>query len=310
MKDYYSILGLSENASESEIKKAYRELSKQYHPDVNPEGGEKFKEIAEAYDVLSNPEKKSRWESEKNGFGGFAGFEDIFNMFNFGGGQQRRPTVPEKLIEITIGALKSYYGGEITVNYHRNIECGGCSGTGGDKHSCGTCHGNGFVIQTIGGGFFQQQFRSTCPSCKGTGNIIIKPCNICSGSGTNPEQKEVKINIPRNVDEGQFFRLSGLGDFINNMYGNLLIKVKIEPENGFEKSGDDLIYTKYYNLEDLTNEIVVIPHPDGDITITIPETFDTLTPMRVKGKGYISDRRGDLYVKNVVRFKRSNQQSS
>ena len=304
MKDYYNILGLNENASETEIKKAYRELSKQYHPDVNPDGGEKFKEIAEAYDVLTNPDKKSRWESEKNGFGGFGNFDEFFNMFNFGN-QSRRPTVPEKIIEVSIGALKSYSGGEIKITYSRNIECGGCKGSGGDKRICATCQGNGFVVQTISGGFFQQQFRSTCPSCKGTGNIVIKPCNSCSGSGNNPETKEININIPTNVDEGQFFRLPNLGDFMHGMYGNLLIKVKIEPEGGFEKAGDDLIYTKYYNLEQLNESNITIPHPDGEITITMPELFDTSTPMRVRGKGYKGNRNGDLYVKNVVKFKRN-----
>jgi molecular chaperone DnaJ len=303
MKDYYNILGINNNASEEDIKRAYRKLSKEFHPDINPDGGDRFKEIAEAYDVLTDPQKKQKWEMEKNGgFNGFGGFDDFFDqMFNRG---NRQPQVPDKVINVNIGVIDSYRGKTVEIKYQRNIECSSCNSSGGDTETCGTCQGQGFFVQTIGGGFFQQTIRQTCPSCGGRGKIVIRPCSSCSGRSVKQEIKTIKFEIPVGIDSGQFIRMTNLGDFSNGVYGNLLIKVDIVEQDGFIMSGIDLIYRKEFDLESLSYDKFTIPHPDGELSITMPETFDTTKPLRVKNKGFKSHGIGDLYVDCVVKFKR------
>jgi|688.fasta_scaffold361193_1 molecular chaperone DnaJ len=312
MKDYYGILGVSKETSADEIKKAYRKLSKQFHPDVNPEGAERFKEIAEAYDVLSNPDKKQKYDNPaSNMFGGDASIEDLlrhmgFNRNPFGG--QRRPSAPEKIITLDITALDSFRGSTQQINYKRDIACNTCGGSGGDRNGCGTCGGVGYRMRQMGQSPFQQIIQETCSSCVGRGYTITNACTSCIGKGTQGEFKSMNITLQHGIDDGEFYRVESAGDFHNGVYGNLLLKVRMKKDTSWEKVGDDLIYNNFLTYDDLTNESCEVPHPDGNIVVKYPELFDTLTPMRVRGKGYRRERIGDLYIKNIVRFKREKKE--
>jgi molecular chaperone DnaJ len=312
MKDYYGILGVSKETSADEIKKAYRKLSKQFHPDVNPEGAERFKEIAEAYDVLSNPDKKQKYDNPaSNMFGGDASIEDLlrhmgFNRNPFGG--QRRPSAPEKIITLDITALDSFRGSTQQINYKRDIACNTCGGSGGDRTGCGTCGGVGYRMRQMGQSPFQQIIQETCSSCVGRGYTITNACTSCIGKGTQGEFKSMNITLQHGIDDGEFYRVESAGDFHNGVYGNLLLKVRMKKDTSWEKVGDDLIYNNFLTYDDLTNESCEVPHPDGNIVVKYPELFDTLTPMRVRGKGYRRERIGDLYIKNIVRFKREKKE--
>jgi molecular chaperone DnaJ len=291
MKDYYSILEVTEDASDEEIKKQYRKLSKKYHPDVNPDGGDKFKDIAEAYDVLSDPKKKSNWLNQKNNPFQGTEFEDFFkNMFNGGVPPNpftNRPKNPDKVIKLTVTPVESFNGIEKEISFRRNIGCDGCGGSGGDHQHCTQCHGAGVLIQIVGSGFFQQQVRRTCPSCQGRGYIITKYCNSCSGVGTKSNFESFKINLPKGVDDGQFFKIPEKGDFNNGFYGDL------------QKIGNDLIYNLNLGYKNLLVDHFMIPHPGGELKVPSPELIDTTRPLRLKGKGYPG---GDMYIKLNVRF--------
>lgn len=310
-KDYYNILGVDRNSTQDEIKKAYRKLSKQFHPDVNPDGAERFKEIAEAYDTLSDPDKKSRYDNPVNNMFGGGGFDmnefaEMFGFNPFGGQQRPRQGAPEKIIALSIFPEESFLGTRKNVTYQRQKPCYSCSGSGGDRETCGTCKGQGFFMQTQGNGFFNTVIRRECPSCKAKGSILIKPCFECSGVGTKTEYKTVEVKLSHNVDSGDFIRVPNGGDYINGTFGNLLIKIQMERNELWEKSTEDLIYNKVYTtVEEMMEDEISVPHPSGEIKIKKPETLDTSIPLRVKNKGYISaSRHGDLFVKQTVKIKR------
>jgi DnaJ-class molecular chaperone len=303
MEDFYQILGVSENASQDEIKKAYRKLAVEHHPD---KGGDenKFKKISEAYDTIGDQNKRTQYDNQKRnpfanmGGGGFNPFEDMFNQMH----TQRKRAVPDKIIEVVVGAVESYKGGEKNITYTRNHNCGGCNGSGGERINCTTCGGQGVITQQIGTGLFTQIIRQSCGSCGGRGFSYKTTCGTCHGSTTTSSVETISIKLPNGIDEGQFLRVQGKGDYKDGMYGNLVVKVKIVPENNFEKSMDDLIYNAYFDLNSLKQDSVKVPHPLGEISIKLPGEFDTSKPLRVKSKGYHG--RGDLYIKLFVKFKR------
>jgi DnaJ-class molecular chaperone len=303
MEDFYQILGVSENASQDEIKKAYRKLAVEHHPD---KGGDenKFKKISEAYDTIGDQNKRTQYDNQKRnpfanmGGGGFNPFEDMFNQMH----TQRKRAVPDKIIEVVVGAVESYKGGEKNITYTRNHNCGGCNGSGGERINCTTCGGQGVITQQIGTGLFTQIIRQSCGSCGGRGFSYKTTCGTCHGSTTTSSVETISIKLPNGIDEGQFLRVQGKGDYKDGMYGNLVVKVKIVPENNFEKSMDDLIYNAYFDLNSLKQDSVKVPHPLGEISIKLPGEFDTSKPLRVKNKGYHG--RGDLYIKLFVKFKR------
>lgn len=318
MKNYYDILGISKDASADEIKKAYRNLSKKYHPDVNPDGEEQFKNIAEAYDVLSDPQKKQTYDiggdpNGRNQFGGGMGFEDFLRNMGFNGNPfengnpsfKRKPTAPDKIINVDVTPIESYMAPSKTITYRRNVECGGCNGSGGDKQTCNTCKGSGMITQVMGSGFFQQVVQSHCPTCKGRGTFIVRACNSCNATGTVGEMKTITVDIHHGVDDGEFYRLENAGDYHNGTYGNLLLKIRLVPEPLWEKMGDDLVYHNIVDYQGLMAESFEVPHPAGKISIKYPDQFDTSSPLRIKGKGYKKSRVGDMYVKNFVKFKKS-----
>jgi molecular chaperone DnaJ len=304
MEDFYQILGVNQNASQDEIKKAYRKLAVEHHPD---KGGDenKFKKISEAYDTIGDENKRSQYDNQKRnpfanmGGGGFNPFEDMFNQMH----TQRRRSVPDKVIEVIIGALESYNGSDKTINYVRESKCGGCNGNGGERINCTTCNGEGFILQRIGTGLFVQVMRQTCGSCGGNGFTYKSTCGTCHGKTTVKTNETVSVKLPHGVDDGQFLRLQDKGDYKDGMYGNLVLRIKVREENNFDKSGDDLIYNAYFNLNELSKDTLDISHPQGNLSIKLPKTFDTSKPLRVKSKGYHS--RGDLFIKLFVKFDRS-----
>lgn len=303
MEDYYQILGVNQNATQDEIKKSYRKLAVEHHPD---KGGDenKFKKISEAYDTLGDETKRSQYDNQQRnpfagmGGGGFNPFEDMFSQMR----SQRKRAVPDKIVEIIVGAVESYNGSEKNITYSRKHNCAGCNGTGGEKINCSSCGGNGFITQQIGTGLFTQIIRQNCNYCEGRGFSYKTTCGTCHGSTTTSSTETISIKLPNGIDEGQFIRIQGKGDFKDGMYGNLVVKVKIVPENNFEKSMNDLIYNAYFDLESLKLENITVPHPLGDISIKLPSEFDTSKPLRVKSKGYGGI--GDLYIKLFVKFKR------
>ena len=312
-------MGVSKDASQDEVKKAYRNLSKKYHPDVNPDGESQFKDVAEAYSILSDPQKKQLYDrgGDPNGrspFGqGGGDFEDFLRNMGFNGNPfqdggpsfRRKPSAPDKIISVDITPTESYLMPKKTITYRREVECEGCHGSGGDKQSCNTCKGTGTITQVMGSGFFQQVVQGACPTCKGRGFFIVKACHSCNANGTQGEMKTITIDIHHGVDDGEFYRIENAGDYVNGTYGNLLLKIRMISEPLWEKMGDDLIYHNIIDYQGLKADTFEVPHPDGKISIKYPDAFDTISPLRIKGKGYKRNRVGDLYVKNFVKFKKS-----
>jgi molecular chaperone DnaJ len=310
MKNYYEILGIKENSSQEEIKKVYRKLAIQHHPD---KGGDEsmFKEINEAYENIGDPQKRSQYDqNRKNPFfgrrNGGPSFDDIFSTMFGGGGDnfaQRKPQAPQKIVKLKITPIESYLGVEKNIFYVREVGCQGCNGSGGEQQMCNGCGGNGFKVKTFGTGFMVQQVRTTCEVCAGRKYTLIHKCYFCNGKGTKSESTELKIKIPVGIDSGQFLQMEGYGDFVNGMVGNLLLKIEVEPANGFEKLGNDLIYNLYLNLDEIQNKTFLIPHPSGDLNLKAPKIVDTSKPLRLNSKGYNG---GDMYVKIHLRFEHIN----
>lgn len=309
MSNYYEILGVSKDATQEEIKKAYRKLAIQYHPDKNPEGGEKFKEIAEAYETLGDEAKRKQYDSGggKNPFGGNGmSYEDFINQM-FGGrgnpfsGGQRRKQAPDKIIKVQITPIESFKGVEKKIQYIKENKCDTCNGGGGDQQRCSGCNGSGFQVKSFGTGFMTQQIRTACPICAGRGYTLIHKCYNCNGNGVKSTSHEVNIKLPVGVDSGQYLKLTDLGDFRNGEYGDLVIQIEVISQDGFEKINNDLVYNLFLNLEEVQRDKFVIPHPDGDLVMQALKTFDTSKPLRLRGKGYPG---GDMFVKLNVKFDR------
>lgn len=307
MDNLYNTLGVKDNATQEEIKKAYRKLAIKHHPD---KGGNEdtFKKVNEAYGILSDDDKRSQYDNRNNNpfggnpFGGQGGGHDPFGDFFRGFTQRRKkPTAPETIVNVDVGAVESYLGSEKIITYTKKDKCDTCDGSGGEKNKCGICEGEGFRTVRVGSGLFSQVVRQTCNSCNGEGYIFKKRCGTCNGFMVKTVNETVKIKLPVGIDNGQFLRLQGKGDYFKGMYGNLVIKVNLKPEKGFDKNGDSLIYDAVFDKDDLNKDNYIIPHPSGELVVTMPKTFDTLKPLRVKSKGYNG---GDLYVNLIVRFKR------
>jgi molecular chaperone DnaJ len=301
MENYYEILGVTENASPDEIKKTYRKLAMEHHPD---KGGneEKFKKISEAYDILGDENKRKSYDNQRrNPFGSSNSiFDDLFNQF----GAKPQQVVPDKVIDINVGVLDSYFSNEKTINYERKHMCDSCSGSGGEKIGCSGCGGSGYHSVVMGSGLFKQIFRQPCNQCRGSGQIFKKVCGSCKGESTIKKMDSIKIKIPHNTGDGQFFKLQNKGDFSNGSYGNLILRVHIVGQDNFEKIDNNLIYTKYLSYSDLSKSELEIPHPSGKISIKLPEEFDSSKPLRIKNKGFQSDNLGDLIVNLIVKFNR------
>jgi molecular chaperone DnaJ len=299
-ESYYDILGVKETSTQDEIKKAYRKLAKENHPDS---GGneENFKKISQAYDTLSDDKKKMEYDHQKqNPFGG--GFGDIFSsMFNRNSKAKNKPITT---ITINVGAIESYIGGKKNISFQRRTMCEPCNGKGGDKITCPSCKGQGGFVRNVNNGFFVQMVQMECNACKGSGQIITNACFSCQGSGSKSEIKTIDIQLPHGVDNGQFLRLQDIGDYSNGVFGDLVVRVNLTPEKNFDKIGNNLVYNCYLNLDNLKSGLLTVPHPDGELSIKMPNEVDTSKPLRVKSKGYKVDTVGDLILNQFVKFKR------
>ena len=305
MKDYYKILEVEEKATDEDIKKSYRSLSKKYHPDINPDGSEKFKEIAEAYEVLGDKTKRVQYDNSKNNPYNGTQFENIFSQMFAGNNpnfrQHRRKSAPDKIIKVQITPIESYLGQEKTIQYFKDNHCNICNGSGGEQQGCNSCGGSGFQIKTFGTGFMVQQVRTACQTCGGRGYTLIHKCYSCEGRGVKSATHEIRIKIPVGIDNGQYVKLGDLGDFRNGEYGDLVIQIELISNDGFEKIDNDLIYNLFLNLDEIQKDKYVVPHPDGDLSVNAPKVFDTSKPLRLRGKGYNG---GEMYVKLNVKFER------
>jgi molecular chaperone DnaJ len=308
MNNYYEILGVSKDATQEDIKRAYRKLAVQYHPDKNPDGAEKFKEIATAYETIGDETKRQEYNNLLNNpfnGGGGVSYEDLINrMFNANRGNnpdngRRRKSAPDKVVKVQITPIESYMGSEKSIKYMKDNKCDVCSGSGGEQQNCGTCGGVGFQIKTFGTGFMVQQIRTSCPTCAGRGYTLVHRCYSCHGNGVKSTANEVNIKLPVGVDSGQYLKLVDLGDFRNGEYGDLVVQIEVIPYDGFEKINNDLIYNLFLNLEEAQEDKFKVPHPDGELMMTASKTFDTSKPLRMRGKGY---QGGDMYVKLHVKF--------
>ncbi len=337
-RDYYEVLGVDKDASQDEIKKAYRNLARQYHPDVNKEEGAeaKFIEVQEAYDTLNDAQKKAQYDQfghagAQAGFGGGAGgytgtggfggqgfgdFGDIFDMF-FGGsgrGRSRNPNAPRQGADLqynmTIEFTEAIFGKETTITIPREEDCDTCQGTGakaGTKpETCSNCRGTGQEEVVQNTPFGRIVNRRVCSVCDGTGKIIKDPCETCSGSGRVRNRKKIKIKIPAGVDTGSQIRVSGEGEAGTNggPAGDLFIVIHVKQHKYFKREGNDIFYKLDISFAQATlGDEVEVPTVDGNIKLKIPAGTQTGTSFRMRNKGVPrirSSGRGDQYVKVTV----------
>lgn len=305
MENFYDVLGVSETSTQDEIKKAYRKKAVESHPD---KGGDEevFKKISEAYDVLGDETKRQQYDSNRNNpFGGFDG--DPFNMFHdfFNNVKQNRPRkAPDKVVELNIGVLDSFNGKNVDINFNRKINCNTCGGQGGERVSCSKCGGSGRITHRVGNSFFSNIMQTPCDSCQGKGFNLKNVCYSCAGEGKNNEMKTININLPHGITDGQMIKAKQMGDYHEGGFGDIIFKIKVNPQDGFEKVNNDLVYNYQMSLEDFNKEYIEVNHPSGPLSVKLPEEVDTTKPLRVKGKGFRNEGIGDFYLKMFVRHKR------
>ena len=327
-RDYYEVLGVQKGATQAEIKKAYFKLAKQYHPDVNKEPGaeEKFKEINEAYETLSDEQKRARYDqygfddptqgfggagAGAGGFSGFGGFEDIFSQFFGGGARRQSSTGPrqgrdvEKSMSITFE--EAVYGTKKRVRLSVDDDCIQCGGTGAESKAdlkiCPKCQGRGRVIiqqRTI---FGYSQTETACPDCKGTGKIITKKCKACGGKGRVRTTKDVDINIPAGMQTGMTLRMPGYGEsgYNGGPSGDLYISFVCGEHPDFKREGQDIILNIPLSFTQAAlGDTIKVPTIDGDVELKIPAGTQHGTSLRLRGRGTKNPKggsgRGDQYV--------------
>ncbi|HFC53350.1 MAG TPA: molecular chaperone DnaJ [Gammaproteobacteria bacterium] len=325
-RDYYQILGVERNASEAEIKKAFKRLAMKYHPDRNPDdkrAEEKFKEAKEAYDVLSDSQKRAAYDQfghagvdASMGGGGFhtggGSFSDIFgdvfgDIFGGGGrGESRAYRGADLRYKLELGLEDAVRGTTVKIRYPVTVECGSCGGSGAragsTPSSCPTCGGQGQV--RIQQGFFSVQ--QTCPRCHGRGQIVTDPCPACHGEGKVQENKVLSVKVPPGVDEGDRIRLTGEGEAGENggPAGDLYVQIHIRPHPIFQRRDNDL-YCEVpisFTTAALGGELEV-PTLDGNVMLKIPAETQSGRQFRLRGKGVKPVRggpTGDLICKVVI----------
>lgn len=338
-RDYYEVLGVDKTAGEDEIKKAYRKLAIKYHPDKNPgdkEAEEKFKEAAEAYDVLSNKEKRDRYDrfghagmsGAAGGAGGFSGggfsMEDIFSQFGdifgghfgggfsgfgggFGGGRGRRVQKGSDIrIRVKVSLSDIMNGVDKKIKINKYVLCPDCGGKGAksdaDIKTCDTCHGSGVVTKVVDSMFGRMQTQSECPRCHGEGKIITNPCPKCGGTGLVKDAEEITFRIPAGVADGMQLTVQGKGNAAKSggIPGDLLVVIEEESDAELQRDGNDLIYTLFLSMPDaVLGTNVEVPGVNAKLRIKIPAGTQSGKILRLRGKG-IPDingyGRGDLLV--------------
>lgn len=329
-RDYYDILGVSRNATADEIKKAYRQLALQYHPDRNPgdkDCEEKFKEASEAYEVLRDPEKRSLYDRfgheglKNSGFSGFAGFEDIFSSFSdifedffgFGGfgGRRRNRTSARRgadlRYDLTISLRDAAFGVEKTIEVEKAVQCSGCGGTGAapgsNPETCAVCRGAGRVMQQQG--FFS--IATTCPRCRGTGTVIAKPCKNCKGSGRELQTKTLKVKVPAGVETGMKLRLSNEGEpgERNGPPGDLYVFLHIEDDPFFQRHNNNIVCQVPISFSQAAlGADIEVPTLYGTEKLKVPRGIQSGDLLTIRGAGipYLNSRgKGDQIVQIIVK---------
>lgn len=325
-RDFYEILGVERDASDDEIKSAYRKLALKYHPDRNPDNPEaeqSFKEAAGAYDVLRNPERRANYDRYGSadpfgGGGGFSNTNDIFSQFGdifgdlFGFGRSERGGGPrpqagsDLRYNMSIDFLQAAKGAEITITIPRHEPCPECEGSGaapGSKtETCKHCGGAGQVRHTQG----FMQFAVQCPSCGGQGKVITTPCPKCKGQGVVVRERELSVRIPAGVYDGARLRLRGEGEMgiHGGPPGDLYVVLRVEEDKVFARQGQDLMYTAEISFPDATLGVrIEVPGLDESLELEIPKGTQSGAVFRLGGKGlpYPGERRvGDLLVEVKV----------
>ncbi len=330
-QDYYEVLGVQKSASPDEIKKAYRSLAKKYHPDVNPGNSEaeaKFKEVNEAYAILSDPDKKQKYDQfghaafDQTGGGAYSNMDfgdigDIFSSFfggGFGGGfggQTRRSNGPQKGqdlgADIYLTFEEAVFGAKKDVSYQRVVKCSSCGGSGAEKgtkaETCKKCGGRGVVTTFKRVMGMQMQSQDTCPDCRGTGRIISNPCKSCKGSGYVRTNKTITMTINPGIDNGNTIVMRGLGNEGKNggPAGDLYVDVHVQSHKSFVREGNNL----YLDLPITVSEAILganvdVPTLEGSVKLEIPEGTQNGKVFTIKDKGVpyynAPDRKGDLII--------------
>jgi len=327
-RDYYEVLGVQKGSTADEIKKAYRKMARKYHPDVNPGDSaaeDKFKEISEAYGVLSDAEKKkqydslghdafkssgqgydfsgSNFEDIKNHFGGGFDFGDLFgDIFGGGGGRSRRSRAPRKGEDIhytiQIPFKDAIFGNEYEIAVNHTESCKSCGGKGGDKSTCTACNGSGHTMTQQRG----MVGMAPCQTCKGSGEITKNVCSVCRGSGYSNKQEKIKVKIPKGVDKNSKIRVAGKGNAGTNggPQGDLYIITNVKDHELYERKGDNLYVNVDVDMfEASLGDKISIPTPYGTINMNIPAGTQPGQKFRIKNKGVPGlgkNTVGDLYV--------------
>lgn len=318
-RDYYEILGISKSAEDKEIKKAYRKLAIKYHPDKNPDDSsaeEKFKEAAEAYEVLSDGQKKARYDQyghagmggAAGGHGGFGGgmsmddifdnFGDVFGGFGFGGsggrsrGGRRVNRGSNIRIKVSLTLEEIAEGVEKKVKVTKDNACVSCSGSGGEGSSghstCGTCNGTGQVTRVTNTFLGQMQTATTCPTCNGQGSVITDKCKKCSGTGVERSEAVIPINVPAGVEDGMQLQVSGQGNMgaRGGVAGDLLVIIEEKTHEHFQREGQNLHYDLFVNFADAAlGTQIVVPTLTGKVKIKLEEGTQSGKLLRLRGKG-------------------------
>ena len=330
-RDYYEVLGVNKGASEEEIKKAYKKMAKKYHPDLHPDdpdAAEKFKEVNEAASVLTDGEKRSRYDQFGHAgvdgnmggggfggfddFGGFGGFGDIFEtIFGGGGGRRNDPNRPQKGADIEarldVAFEDAAFGVEKEIAVSRRDECTTCHGSGAaagtSRKTCPTCHGSGQVRTVQNTPLGQMQSVRACHQCGGEGTIVEQPCSACNGNGYVKKKHVIKVAVPAGLDDGSTLRVSGEGHCgkKGGPNGDLYVRVHVRPHTLFERVNDDV-----YADEDITfaqaalGDTLQVPTLDGDVAFQVPAGTQNGAVFRLRGKGIPHLRgkgRGDHRIK-------------
>jgi molecular chaperone DnaJ len=326
-RDYYEVLGVSRNAGEDELKKAFRQLARKYHPDMNPgnkEAEAKFKEVNEAYEVLSDAEKRARYDqfghagiANGQGFGdfagGFGGFGDIFDMFFGGmsGAQRRGPRRGADLqMEYAITFEEAAFGLDTHVEVPRLENCSECQGSGAapgtHPSTCPGCKGTGQVRVSHRTMLGQMQTVRTCSQCNGSGKVITTPCVECHGQGKVRRVRKINVKIPSGIDAGSRLRVIGEGESgdLGGPPGDLFIEILIKPHSVFQRREFDVLCEIPVSIvQAALGDEIEVPTLDGNIKMRIPEGTQTSTVFRLKGKGIPRLKgygRGDQHVKVTV----------